>query len=103
VTWTGLCFDRKQFVAAFPAAGVSGPLTHTPAPRAKQRAERTSRRRPARARAESALNELYPNGVPDQISKSDAELVRSVEAKITKRRQQPVSRDTILRAAGRRK
>ena len=47
------------------------------------------------------LDELYSNGVHDQISKSNAELVSAVNAQIKKRGQQGVSRDTILRAAGR--
>ena len=31
VIWTGLCFDRKQFVAAFVTGGGNRPPTHTPA------------------------------------------------------------------------
>jgi hypothetical protein len=103
VIWTGLCFDRKQFVAASVTGGGNGPPTHTPGAWPTQPAERTPRAQPARERAQRALDELYPNGVPDQISKSNAELVSAVNAQIKKRRQQGVSRDTILRAAGRRK
>jgi hypothetical protein len=103
VIWTGLCFDRKQFVAASVTGGGNGPPTHTPAARPTQARERTPRRRPLRERARRALDELYPNGVPDQINESDAELVSAVNAQIKKRRQKGVSPDTILRAAGRRK
>ena len=101
VIWTGLCFDRKQFVAAFVTGSGSGPPTHTTAARPSQPRSRTPRRRPSRERAESAINELYPHGIPDD--RSDAELVSAVEAKIRERKQKAVSADTILRAAGRRK
>jgi hypothetical protein len=102
--WTGLCFDRKQFVAASVTGGGNGPPTHTSAARPTQQPrERTSRKQPLRERARRALEELYPNGVPDQFSKSDAELVSAVNAQIKKRGQKGLSHDTILRAAGRRK
>jgi len=100
VIWTGLCFDRKKFVAAFVTGGDNGPPTHTPATQTTQPRERTSRKR---ERARSALVELFPNGVPDQTSVSDAELVNAVNDQINKCGQQSVSRDTILRAAERRK
>jgi hypothetical protein len=101
VIWTGLCFDRRQFVAAFVTGSGSGPPTHTPAVRPTQPRARKQRRRPSRERAESAINELYPHGIPND--RSDAELVSAVEAKIRERKQKTVSADTILRAAGRRK
>jgi hypothetical protein len=94
VIWTGLCFDRKQLVAAF--GGGNEPTTHTPA-------ARLTRRQPFRERAFSHLAERYPNGVPDRSSKSDAALVRAVKNQIKKRGELDISRDTILRAAGRRK
>jgi hypothetical protein len=103
VIWTGLCFDRNQFDAAFVIGGGSEPPTHTPAAPPTQPRERTPRRQPLRERARRALDELYPNGVPDQINKSDAELVRAVNAQIKQRGQNGLSHDTILRAAGRRK
>jgi hypothetical protein len=102
VIWEGLCFDRKQFVAAFVTGGGNGPPTHTSAARPTQLGEGTPRKQPLRERARRALNELYPNGIPDQNSKSDPELVSAVNAQIKKSGQQGVSRDTILRAAGRR-
>jgi hypothetical protein len=103
VIWTGLCFDRKEFVAAFGTDGGNGPPTHTPTAQPTQPRERTSRKQPARERARRALVVLFPNGVPDQTSKSDAELVTAVNDQINKWEEQRVSRDTILRAAGRRK
>jgi hypothetical protein len=98
--FTGLCFDRKQFVAAVTGGG-NGPPTHAPAARPTQPRERTPRRQPLRERARKALDELYPNGVPDPISKSNAELVSAVDAHIAAKRETCLSRDTILRAAGR--
>jgi len=101
VIWMGLCFNRKQFVAAFVTGGGNGSPTHTPAARPTQPRERTPRRQPLRERARRALDERYPNGIPDQTSVSDAELVIAVNVQIRKRGQKAVSRDTILRAAGR--
>ena len=83
--------------------GTGAPPTHTPAVQPTQPGERTPRKLPLRERARRALDELYPNGVPDQTSKSDAELVRAVETQIKKTGLLSVSPDTILRAAGRRK
>jgi hypothetical protein len=103
VIWTGLCFDREQFVAAFVTGAGNGPPTHTPAARPTQPAERIARKQPLRERAQSALDELYPNGVPDQVSVSGPELSSAVNALIKKRGQKELSHDTILRAAGRRK
>ena len=94
VIWTDLCFDRKQFVAAFAP-------THTPAALPPPPPEPTPRKQPVRERARRALNERYPDGVPDQVGVSDAELVIAVNAQIKKRGQTVVSRHTILRAAGR--
>jgi hypothetical protein len=74
--------------------GGNGPPTHAPA-------ARPTRRQPLRDRARRALDELYPNGVPDPTSKSNAELVSAVDAHIAKKRETCLSRDTILRAAGR--
>jgi hypothetical protein len=100
---TGLCFDRKQFVAAFVTGAGNGPPTHTPAAQPTQPRERTPRKQPLRERARRALDERYPNGVPDQVTVSNAELVSAVNAQIKKRKERGLSLDTILRAAGRRK
>jgi hypothetical protein len=79
------------------------PPSHIPAARPMQPGERLPRTQSARERARRVIAELFPNGVPDQISKSNAELVSAVNAQIKKRGEQGVSHDTILRAAGRRK
>jgi hypothetical protein len=89
--------------AASETGGGNGPPTHTLAARPTQLGERTPRKQPLRERAQRALDELYPNGVPDQVSVSDAELFSAVNAHIKKLGQKVLSHDTILRAAGRRK
>ena len=99
--WRICYWQAISLTAAFVTGGGNGPPTHTPAARPTQPRERTPRKQPARERARRALDELYSNGVHDQISKSNAELVSAVNAQIKKRGQQDVSRDTILRAAGR--
>jgi hypothetical protein len=101
VIWTDLRFDRKQFVAASVTGGGEAPPTHTPAARPAQPRERTPRKRLLRERAQRALSERYPSGVPDRASVSDAELVFAVNVRIEKNGQNTVSRETILRAAGR--
>jgi hypothetical protein len=99
--WTGLCFDRKQLVAAFVTGSGSGSPTHTPAARPMQPRARKPRRQQLRERARRALAERFPDGIPDKNTKSDAELVSAVNAQIKKSGMQEVSRDTILRAARR--
>jgi len=67
-----------------------------------QPGERLPRTQSARERARRAITELFPNGVPDPATKSHPELIRAVENQIKRLGLQNVSRDTILRAAGRR-
>jgi hypothetical protein len=87
-----------------PALAVTNePPTHTPAARPAQPRERTPRTRLLRERAERALKELYPSGVPDRATVSDAELRKAANLRIVARGGKRVSRETILRAAGRRK
>jgi hypothetical protein len=50
-------------------------------------------------RAKRVIDELYPDGVPDQATVSNKKLCQRVREKIT----EAVSSDTILRAAGRRR
>ena len=51
VIWTGLCFDREQFVAATDSqGGRNGPPAHTPEARPTQQAPLSSSRRGRRAR-----------------------------------------------------
>jgi hypothetical protein len=55
--------------------------------------------RPSFDRASRVIGELYPNGVPDQATVSNKKLCQRVSEKLL----EPVSSETILRAAGRRK
>jgi len=59
--------------------------------------------RPAIERARRVIEELYPNGLPDQATEPNVSLCRRVSAKLKDARLPAVSDDTILRAAGRRK
>jgi hypothetical protein len=104
VIWTGLCFDRKQFVAAVRTGSGSRSPSHTPTAQPTQLGERTLRKQPLlRERALRALNELYPNGVPNQAIKTNAELIAAVKAHFASKREMCPGDDTILRAARRRK
>jgi hypothetical protein len=58
---------------------------------------------PTRERASRAIQELYPNGVPDQATLPNAKLCRSVGDWLKEKKLPGVSDPTILRAAGRRK
>ena len=55
--------------------------------------------RPSFERARRVIDELYPNGVPDQATVSNKKLCQRVSEKLP----EAVSPETILRAAGRRK
>lgn len=68
-----------------------------------QRQQPRSKSRPATERARRIINELYPGGVPDQATETNAQLCRHVGAGLKKANLLPVSDDSILRAAGRRK
>jgi hypothetical protein len=66
--------------------------------------------RPKRDQATQAIKDLWPDGAPNQKDLSDGELCEMVSDKIADRRKQqglkpiaPLSDDTILRAAGRRR
>ena len=80
------------------AAGTRGE-SDQPASRAGTR----SRSRPAHERAERAIKEVYPHGVPDQAAEPNANLCRRVGQWLKNEGLPGVSDDTILRAAGRRK
>jgi hypothetical protein len=62
-----------------------------------------SRRRPTLERAQGAIEELYPNGVPDQANEPNAILCRKVGSWLKNNNMPEVSDPTILRAAHRRK
>ena len=59
-----------------------------------------SRSRPTCDRAQQAIHELYPQGVPAPATLPNALLCRRVGEKLKELRLPPVSNDTILRAAG---
>jgi len=101
VRWGRLMVLKADVAHCWPFAIAQDHRTGAPGP--TQPGERTPRKQPLRERAQSALDELYPNGVPDQVSVSDPELSSAVNALIKKRGQKELSHDTILRAAGRRK
>jgi len=63
----------------------------------------TRRSQPAFERARRAIEELYPDGVPEQADVPNAILCRRVGVKLKNEGRPNVSDDTILRAAGRRK
>jgi hypothetical protein len=70
VIWTGLCFDRKQFVAASVTGGGNGPPTHTPVARPMQPAGR--RGAPPKADwsaiEEAFRREVAEHGMPDETN-----------------------------------
>jgi 7-cyano-7-deazaguanine synthase in queuosine biosynthesis len=70
--------------------------------RAASRGSR-SKSRPALERARSAIEQLYPEGVPAQATEPNTNLCRRVGQKLKQGGLPTVSDDTILRAAGRRK
>jgi hypothetical protein len=70
---------------------------------APTRAGATRRRtRPTLERAQSAIRELYPHGVPEQRIEPNSRLCRRVGDRLRQEELPGVSDDTILRAAGRR-
>jgi hypothetical protein len=68
-----------------------------------RKADAPPRKRPAFERAADAIRHLYPDGVPTQAAVPNAILCRRVGEILKERKQEHVSDDTILRAAGRRR
>jgi hypothetical protein len=62
-----------------------------------------TRRQPALERAQGVVNQLFPDGIPDQVKLPNTLLCSRVGAHLKEANLPPVSDDTILRAAGRRK
>jgi hypothetical protein len=62
-----------------------------------------TRTRAQRDRAERHLQELFPEGVPDQSTLPNAHLCRQVADRLKALKEPDVGNDSILRAAGRRK
>jgi hypothetical protein len=63
--------------------------------------QRQPRSQPGRKLAKDAIAALYPNGVPDSVS--NKLLYKAVGDKCQQKGRPDISKDTILRAAGRRK
>jgi hypothetical protein len=82
---------------------VTNILCGGPTERTSNRTSATTRRRPARERAQQAINELYHNGVPDPATLPNALLCRRIGEKLKKLGLPQISDDTILRVAGRRR
>lgn len=77
-----------------------------PLPASQESKEKTGtskKSQPARKRAEEAIRELYPRGVPDQASEPNSALCDKVGKKLKEKNLPDVSNDTILRAACRRR
>lgn len=68
-----------------------------------ERPSNKSRSRPSSERAQQAIHELYPHGVPSPADLPNSLLCRQVGEKLKERGLPHVSDDTILRVAGRRK
>lgn len=65
--------------------------------------EKSDTNRPARTLAKKALSEIWRGKVPDRTKLTDQQLCGCVQDWLKKTDHRAVSRDTILRAAGRRK
>jgi hypothetical protein len=76
------------------------PVGNSPRERAAQPRRKS---RPAFERARRVIEELYSDRPPDQATVSNKSLCKQVNEKLKEMGQQPVSRDTVERAAGRRK
>jgi hypothetical protein len=63
----------------------------------------STRKKTQREYVLSIIEQLYPNGVPDQSLERNVDLVKKVVEALKAKGQRAVSEDTILRAAGRRK
>ena len=87
--------SRKDLICEATAL-LSPPTLAPPAP-GKQLSKRTS---PKQLVVVSVLKRIYPTGVPDRSQVTDTDLIQVVSSNLPKH--SATSRDTILRAAGRR-
>jgi hypothetical protein len=71
-------------------------------PAGRKPGTRSFRYAPGRTRARKALKALFPNDIPDQASCPNNELEQKVAKWLKTQKMDSCSRDTILRAAGRR-
>jgi hypothetical protein len=98
-----LADSHRSLISSAPNDQRGGAYVSDRAP-THERSQRGRRKsQPARESARAAINELYPNGVPGQAVKRNANLCREVGEKLKQAGQPGVSDDTILRAASRRK
>jgi hypothetical protein len=105
LTWTGLCFDRKQFVAAFVTGGGNGPPTHTPAAQPTQPAGRrgTLPKADWSAIEEAFRHEVATRGMPDETNVDGWQLQADVERWLgeilIRERVESISESTLRRHA----
>jgi hypothetical protein len=72
------------------------------APSTEEAPSTKKRARPQRERAKDAIDALWPNGVPPQSELRNASLLKRVNDHLKKNgHPEPISNDSILRAAGR--
>lgn len=86
---------REEVVQQWPAIGQ--------APSSQGRLPKQARSRPALEGAQRMVDDLYPDGLPDQVALPNGKLYHRVRAKLKEAHLPDVSDDTILRAAGRRR
>jgi hypothetical protein len=91
---TDVLLRREQVLRQWPSGDRAVPTF-------KGRSTDLSRTRPARERAQRALSEIYPEGVPSQAEVPNKSLCSLVCAKLKDSGLPKVSDATILRAAGR--
>jgi hypothetical protein len=105
IEWTSIASHLSAFaVKHLPATGVviKRPVEIAEAsPSVTERPK--ERRQPAREPAETALRELYPNGIPDEEMVPNKTLHSDVAGCLKAKGQRQVSLDSVLRAAGRRR
>jgi hypothetical protein len=90
--------SRADVTAALCGAGEGQAATELTASSAA-----ASRTKPALESAQRAIGELYPQGEPSQTSEPNKKLCGRVNDWLKDQGLRPVSNDTILRAAGRRR
>jgi hypothetical protein len=99
---TDVMLPRRQIIQRWPQ-GRDDHLITEPALQPDIGHRRGDRKRPDRERAQSAINEVYSSGVPDQATEPNVRLCHKVGRWLKDKGLPGVSNDTILRAAGRRK
>src|SRR5262249_37405577 len=90
VRWGRLVGLKAAVARCWPFAPAQDGRTGAPGP--TQPGERKPRKQQLRDRARRALDELYPNGVPDPISKSNPELISAVSAHLAAKLKPSASR-----------